>query len=49
MVVQVFAEDLEKASEKLEKEGGYVSSRKVSLLNKNTVYSGSDESDTPGK
>jgi predicted enzyme related to lactoylglutathione lyase len=38
MVVQVFAEDLDKASEKLEKEGGYVSSRKVSLLNKNTVY-----------
>ena len=38
MVVQVFAEDLEKANEKLEKEGGYVSSRKVSLLNKNTVY-----------
>jgi hypothetical protein len=49
MVVQVFAEDLEKASEKLEKEGGYVSSRKVSLLNKNTVYSGSDDSDTPEK
>jgi predicted enzyme related to lactoylglutathione lyase len=38
MVVQVFAEDLDKASEKLEKEGGYVSSRKVNLLNKNTVY-----------
>jgi predicted enzyme related to lactoylglutathione lyase len=38
MVVQVFAEDIEKANEKLEKEGGYVSSRKVSLLNKNTVY-----------
>lgn len=49
MVVQVFAEDLEKASEKLEKEGGYVSSRKVSLLNKNTVFSGSDESDTLAK
>jgi hypothetical protein len=43
MVIQVFAEDLEKASEKLEKEGGYVSSRQVSLLNKNTVYSGSEE------
>ena len=38
MVVQVFAEDLEKANDKLEKEGGYVSSRKVNLLNKNTVY-----------
>jgi hypothetical protein len=43
MVIQVFAEDLEKASEKLEKEGGYVSSRQVSLLNKNTVYSGLEE------
>jgi hypothetical protein len=43
MVIQVFAEDLEKASEKLEKEGGYVSSRKVSLLNKNTVFSVSEE------
>jgi hypothetical protein len=43
MVVQVFAEDLEKASEKLEKEGGYVSSRRVSLLNKNTVFSASED------
>jgi hypothetical protein len=43
MVVQVFAEDLEKASEKLEKEGGYVSSRKVSLLNKNVVFTESKE------
>jgi hypothetical protein len=47
MVIQVFAEDLEKASEKLEKEGGYVSSRKVSLLNKNTVFNA--DSDTPKK
>jgi len=46
MVVQVFAEDIEKANEKLEKEGGYVSSRKVSLLNKNTVFSAADP-DTP--
>jgi hypothetical protein len=45
MIVQVFAEDLEKANEKLEKEGGYVSSRKVSLLNKNSVYT----ADTPAK
>ena len=43
MVIQVFAEDLEKASEKLEKEGGYVSSRKVSLLNKNVVFTESKE------
>ena len=47
MVVQVFAEDLEKANDKLEKEGGYVSSRKVSLLNKNTVFAA--ESDTAKK
>jgi hypothetical protein len=49
MVVQVFAEDLEKANEKLEKEGGYVSSRIVTLLNKNSVFNGSDDSDTPEK
>jgi hypothetical protein len=38
MVIQVFADSIENANEKLEKEGGYVSSRRVSLLNKNTVY-----------
>jgi hypothetical protein len=43
MVVQVFAEDLEKANEKLDKEGGYISSRRVSLLNKNTVYDPSED------
>ena len=49
MVVQVFAEDLEKASEKLEKEGGYVSSRKVSLLNKNVVFSASEDAKKDAK
>jgi hypothetical protein len=49
MVVQVFAEDLEKASEKLEKEGGYVSSRKVSLLNKNIVFSASEDAKKDAK
>lgn len=38
MVIQVFAEDLESANDKLDKDGGYVSSRIVSLLNKNTVH-----------
>jgi hypothetical protein len=38
MVIQVFAEDLKKANEKLDKEGGYISSRRVSLLNKNVVF-----------
>jgi hypothetical protein len=49
MVIQVFAEDLEKASEKLEKEGGYVSSRKVSLLNKNTVFNASEDAKKDAK
>jgi hypothetical protein len=49
MVVQVFAEDLEKASEKLEKEGGYVSSRKVSLLNKNIVFNASEDAKKDAK
>jgi hypothetical protein len=43
MVIQVFAEDLKKANEKLDKDGGYVSSRRVSLLNKNTVFTESKE------
>jgi hypothetical protein len=43
MVVQVFAEDLKKANEKLDKEGGYVSSRRVSLLNKNIVFTESKD------
>jgi hypothetical protein len=45
MVIQVFAEDLKKANEKLEKEGGYVSSRRVSLLNKNTVFTEQKDTD----
>ncbi len=43
MVIQVFAEDLKKANEKLDKEGGYVSSRRVSLLNKNIVFTESKD------
>ena len=43
MVIQVFAEDLKQANEKLDKEGGYVSSRRVSLLNKNIVFTESKD------
>jgi hypothetical protein len=38
MKVQVFAENLEAANLKLDSEGGYVSSRMVTLLNTNIVY-----------
>jgi hypothetical protein len=49
MVIQVFAEDLKKANEKLDKEGGYISSRKVSLLNKNTVFNASEDAKKDAK
>jgi hypothetical protein len=38
MTVQVFAEDLDQANERLESNGGYVSSRIVTLVDSNTVY-----------
>jgi hypothetical protein len=48
MVVQVFAENLEQANDRLEANGGYVSSREVTLLNSNTVFEGNstDEDST---
>jgi hypothetical protein len=48
MVVQVFAENLEQANDRLETNGGYVSSREVTLLNSNTVFEGNstDEDST---
>jgi hypothetical protein len=49
MIIQVFAEDLKKANEKLDKEGGYISSRKVSLLNKNTVFNASEDAKKDAK
>ena len=49
MVIQVFAEDLKKANEKLDKEGGYISSRGVSLLNKNTVFNASEDAKKDAK
>jgi len=38
MIVHVFDEDEEKAKEKLDKEGGSVSTRDVNLLSENVVY-----------
>ena len=46
MTVQVFAENLEQANERLESNGGYVSSREVTLLDSNVVYSSNDEGST---
>lgn len=42
MVVQIFADSIEAASDKLDKEGGHVSSRKVRLLDTNSVYHDED-------
>lgn len=47
LVVQVFAENLEMANERLDQNGGHVSSRKVTLLNTNVVYE-NDEVSTEG-
>ena len=46
MVVQVFADDLDQANSRLDQNGGYISSRVVTLLNTNTVYEAKDEDDT---
>ena len=43
MTVQVFAENLDQANDRLESNGGYVSSREVVLLNTNTVYESTDD------
>ena len=43
MVVQVFAENEEAAKEKLDKDGGFVSSRKVLLKDAITLYNGEGE------
>ena len=42
MVVQIFAENEEAAKEKLDKDGGFVSSRKVEIKDAVTLYSGED-------
>jgi hypothetical protein len=43
MVVQVFAENLEQANDRLEANGGYVSSREVTLVDSNVVFTGKDD------
>ena len=51
MTVQVFAENLEQANDRLNENGGYVSSREVTLLDTNTVFEGkgTDEGSTPSE
>ena len=43
MIVHVFAENLQEADSKLDKEGGYISSRKASLLNEKVILTGSED------
>ena len=43
MVVQVLAENRESADEKLDKDGGYVTKREVSLKDVVPLYSGSKD------
>ena len=40
MVVQILAEDEAKASEQLEKSGGYVTSRTVTLMDSVSLFNG---------
>jgi hypothetical protein len=42
MVIQVLAENKESADEKLDKDGGYVSKRQVTLKDVSPLYSGTD-------
>ena len=43
MIVQILAEDEVKASEQLEKSGGYVTSRKVILMDSVPLFNGASE------
>jgi hypothetical protein len=43
MTVQVFAENLEQANARLDENGGYISSREVTLLDSNVVFTGKDD------
>jgi hypothetical protein len=40
MIIQILAEDEAKASEQLEKNGGYVTSRKVNLVDVVSLHNG---------
>ena len=42
MIVQILAEDEPKAADQLEKSGGYVTSRKVSLMDSVPLFNGKD-------
>ena len=42
MVIQVLAENKESADEKLDKDGGYVSKRQVTLKDVSPLYNGTD-------
>lgn len=42
MIIQILAEDELKASEQLEKNGGYVTSRKVTLMDSVPLFNGKD-------
>jgi hypothetical protein len=43
MIVQILAEDEPKAAEQLEKNGGYVTSRKVILMDSTPLFNGQEE------
>ena len=42
MIVQILAEDEPKAADQLEKNGGYVTSRKVTLMDSISLFNGKD-------
>ena len=43
MIAHVFADNLQEADAKLDKEGGYISSRRASLLNENLIIAKSED------
>ena len=45
MIVQILAEDEPKAADQLEKQGGYVTSRKVVLMDSVPLFNGEPVSD----
>jgi hypothetical protein len=44
MIIQILAEDEPKAVDQLEKNGGYVTSRKVTLIDSVPLFNGVDKS-----
>jgi hypothetical protein len=42
MIIQILAEDEPKAADQLEKSGGYVTSRKVTLVDSVPLFNGSE-------